>query len=226
MVQRKAAASAHSGTIDHYRVHGNGYRHSEGLGRERDELHHDQRSDGDYLIELPSGLEHLLQGNCHVAVAGIGTVVRHYYQFVGSGTEFVLENQQIFVSETYDAGDVAALGLQSLGYGKRYGASHSSAYDADVLLAFDLGGLSKRSHEVLDGIAFLPVVQLLGGGTDDLEDYLDRTGLLISSGNGKGNSLSVLIYTENDELSRLGLCSHQRCFYLHLCDSRIQFFPA
>ena len=226
MIQCKAAASAHSCTIDHDRVHGNGYRHSEGLGRERDELHHDQRSDGDYLIEAASGLEHLLQGNGHVAVAGIGTVVCHYYQFVGSGTELVLENQKILVSETDDAGDVAALGLESLGYGKRNCASHSSAYYADVFLAFDLGGLSKRSHEILDGLAFLLVIQLLGGGTDNLEDYLDRAGLFVRSGNGKGDSLSVLIYTENDELSRLGLCSHQRCLDFHLCDSRIQFFPA
>lgn len=118
-VQRQTAAAAHAGTVDHDRIHGNGHRNTKRLRGGNYEFHHDQWSDGDDHIELFAGFQHFLERHSDVAVAGIGAVIGHYNQFVGAGMEFIFKDQQIFRSETDDAGNFSTQAMEFLSNGHR-----------------------------------------------------------------------------------------------------------
>ena len=105
--------------------------------------------------------------------------------------------------------DLGPVVVELLQHGIGDGAADAAADDADLLLAGGLGGLAQGTHEVLEAVAFLEVVHLLGGGAHDLGDDADRALLRVIVMDGQGDPLAVLIHTEDDELARLRLLGHQ-----------------
>ena len=96
--------------------------------------------------------------------------------------------------------------------GQRIGQSVSctAANDADLLEAFHLGRLAQGSDDIQQIIAFLQLIHQHGRSADGCVDQIDSTLLRIMSCHSQGDSLSVLIGTEDDELTRLRLASNQR----------------
>ena len=219
----ETAAAAHACTIDHDGIHGNDGLDAEGLGGKRDEFHHDQRTDGDDLVVLLAFLDQALERNGDNALFAVAAVVGHDDELVGRGFEFILENQQILVAEADDGVNLAAQLVQLLRDGQSNGAAHAAADNSDLPETLGVSGFAERADEILNEVALVLVVEQFSGSADDLENYLDGAFFLVTARDGKGNSFSVLIDAQDDELSRLRLPGDERSLYVHHGDGGIQF---
>ena len=154
-----------------------------GLRRLDDKFHHDQGSDSNDLVKVCALDDLLLQRGGDNALLAVGAVIGHNDKLITAGAELVLQNDQILVAETDDAGDLGALLVQCLGNGQRNGAAHAAADDADVFQTLDLGGLAQGSHSA---------------------------GFAVKSGDGQGDALGVLLCADNDKLAGLCLLGNER----------------
>ena len=62
----------------------------------------------------------------------------------------------------------------------------------------------------MHGLALFEGVELHGTCTDDLENDGDSAGLTVKAGNGQGDTLGVLLSTDNDKLAGLCLLGNER----------------
>ena len=92
--------------------------------------------------------------------------------------------------------------------------TNAAADDADLLQTVHLGSLAEGTYEVGDIIAFLNGVQHLGGAAGSL--YHNGYGALFAviACYGNRSTLALLIQTEDDELTCLGVLCDQRSFDL------------
>ena len=98
-----------------------------GLGRRRNKFHHDERADGDHLVEGLPALQKAVQRHTDVALFPVGAVVRHHIKTVGNRLELFFKDHEIVVAEPDDGSNVAAAFMQSARNGKRDGAPDASA---------------------------------------------------------------------------------------------------
>ena len=87
-----------------------------------------------------------------------------------------------------------------------------------------MSGNSKRACKVLNKLALILVIELFCSSADDLKNYLDSTVFVVSSCDRKWDSLTLLVNTQDNKLSRLSLIGNKRSVYLHLRDSRVKTF--
>ena len=152
--------------------------------------------------------------------AGTVTII---YQVVGATTEKLnhkeegefLQDHQILVAEAHDEIHMTAHVVELLGHGVGDGGAHAAAHNGDPLQALGLGGAAQGAHEVLEVLALLLVVQLLGGSAHELEDDGDSALLPVIGGDGQGDALAVFIHAEDDELAGLALPGHGGGLDLH-----------
>ena len=156
-------------------------------------------------------------------MAGIGTVIGHNDQFVGTGTEFIFEDQQIHGTEPDDAGDFSTQAMEFLSdrHGDR--AAHTAADDTDLFDSFCFSRFAQRPHKILDIFTFVFVIKQFGRCADDLEDDLYGAFFGVGTGNCERDPFAFFVDTEDDELTRFRLSGDQRSFDLHLGNGGIQF---
>ena len=94
------------------------------------------------------------------------------------------------------------------------GAANAAADHADLLLTLGLGGTAQRAHKVMQAIALLLVAQLLGGGAHRLNDDGNGALLAVIVMDRNGDTLTILIHAQNDELAGLRLLGHHGCLDL------------
>ena len=196
-----------------------------GLGGLDDEFHHDQRSDGDDFIKVGAIDDLLLQRGGNNTLIAVGTVVGHNDKLIAAGAELILQDDQVLIAETDNAGNLGALGMQCLGDGQCDSTADAAADNADILQALNLGGFAQGADEVVDSLALFQRVQLHGAGTHHLEDDGNRTGLAVETGDGQGNALGIFLRADNDELTGLCLLCDQRCIDPKLGNSGVQLSP-
>ena len=127
-----------SGAVDHYGVHGNYGLYAVLLGELTYELHHYQRADSDYFVVLVACLDELLKRVGNETLLAVAAVVGHQLHYVGSRLEFVLEDNEILVSEAYDAVDLSAQVVELLCDGVCDSAAYAAAYYSDLLQTFSV----------------------------------------------------------------------------------------
>src|SRR5574344_456848 len=81
---------------------------------------------------------------------------------------------------------------------------------------------TKWSDEILNILAFILVVKFFSCSTDNLEDDLYSAIFCVATSNSQWDSLTILVYTKDDELTWLSLCGYERCLDFHLSNSWIQ----
>ena len=99
----QAAAAAHARAVYHDRIHGNNGLLVVFLCGEADELHHDQRADGDDLVKTLAVFKQRLQRGGDIALFAVGAVVRHQREVVGASLEFVFQNHEILIPRPWRA---------------------------------------------------------------------------------------------------------------------------
>ena len=209
----------YAGAVDHDRVEGDDGLDAVGAGDLCQELHHDVRADGDNAVKLRLalfyvGLDLLLEILGGEALFAVGAVVGAHYELIGGGLELVLQDDDIGASEACYEGNVNTLFVHFLGNGVGDSAADAAADNTDLLQAVHLGSLAEGADEVGDVIALLHGVQHLGGTAGSL--YHNGNGALFAvvACDGNRSALSLLIKTEDDELTCLGVTSDQRSFDL------------
>jgi len=90
------------------------------------------------------------------------------------------------------------------------------------LMALGVCRYAHGTHEVLDGIALVLVIEQLRGRADDLKDDLRGALFGVCARHSQWDTLASLIHAQDDKLARLGFPGHQRRFDLHLGDGGIQ----
>ena len=83
---------------------------------------------------------------------------------------------------------------------------------------------AERTDEILNRLALVLVVQLFGGGADDLEDDADGARGLVGPGDCERYAFAVIVDPEYDELTGLCLSRDERGFYVHERDRRVERF--
>lgn len=83
--------------------------------------------------------------------------------------------------------------------------ANAAAYNANLFKTVCMCGNTERAYKIVNIIAFVKVIELFCCCTDNLENNTNCAGLSVITCNRKRNTLTVLVNTENDELSRLCL---------------------
>ena len=111
----QTAGTAHAGTIDHDRVHGNDGRDAEILCGEAGKLHHDDWSDGYALrILLAVFIDQLLQNVGYDTLLAVGAIICTYIDIGRHLAKILFHNQKILVSRTEDDIRLDAVLMQPL----------------------------------------------------------------------------------------------------------------
>ena len=111
---QEPAGSAHSGSVNHDRVHRNDCGDAELFGELACELHHDDGSDDDAVIVTAAFVPKLLEGNADIAVDAVGTVVGSKVEILRNCLHLVFENEKILVPGALDAVNVNAVVMEPL----------------------------------------------------------------------------------------------------------------
>ena len=151
-------------------------------------------------------------------------VVSHQDEAVGNSLELILQNHNILAAEAHNNRDFSTGFLESLGRGQCNGAAHTAADNADFLFAFHIGCLAKRADEVLDVISLIEGAQSDGCKTNLLENNGDCTLFPVIAGDGERDTLTLVVYTEDDKLACLCLSGNEGGLNLHQSNSGIQLF--
>ena len=211
------AATAHPGAVNHDGVEGDDGFDAVGAGDLCEELHHDVRPDGDDTVKLGAAFGDVLfdfgtEGIGGEALAAIGAVIGADDQLIGGGGELFLEDDDVGTAEAADEGDLNALFVHLFGDGVGNGAAYTATYNADLFEAFHLGGLAERTDNIGDDVALLHGVEHFCGAAGSLHHDGNRALLPVVSGDRNGNTLSLLIQAEDDELTRHCMARNERRF--------------
>ena len=138
----------------------------------------------------------------------------------------VLENYEVFISESDDACYFSAYFVEFLSNRQCYSTAYASADYTYFLDSFSLCRPSERTYEVLQVFAFHYMVEFFRGGSYYLEYNFYSSFIRIGACHGQRNSLPVLIDAQYYELTGFGLARNQRSFNLDLCDRRFEGSPS
>ena len=108
--------------------------------------------------------------------------------------------------------------MHLLGDGIGNGAAHAAADHTDLLQTVHLRGFSERTHKVGDIVSLLHRVEHLCGASRSLHHDGDGALFPVPTGNRNGNTLALLIQTEDHKLTRLGVTRHTRSLDLEEAD--------
>ena len=145
---------------------------------------------------------------------------------VAGGLELVFQNDDVLVAEADDHVDLNARLFESLRRRIRNRAANAAADHANALFALDVGGLTKRAHEVLNVVALVEAAEQLRGQTDLLEDDCYRALFAVVARDRQRYALGFVIDAENDELTGFRLFGNERSFDLHVRHRGIEFLFA
>ena len=154
----------------------------------------------------------------------MAAVVGHQLHYVGSRLEFVLEDNEILVSEAYDAVDLSAQVVELLCDGVCDSAAHAAAYYSDFLQTFSVARNAEGSYEVVNELALFEVVQLFSRSAHDLEDDRDSALFSVKVRDSQRDSLSLCVNSEDYELSRFSLLGDHRSVNFHKSNCGVEDF--
>ena len=143
----------------------------------------------------------------------VASVIRTEIQ-VTNLAHLVFHNQDVFASCSNDdiALDTMVMKPFSLRIYRCSTYTTSNKYNSLFLnffkiICYQLRRTSQRSHKVCDGIASFELQQFVSRYTNRLEYDGNRSCFSVIVTDGKRNTLSILVHSENDELSRFaGFC--------------------
>ncbi len=216
------AAAAHPGAVDHDRVEADDgldvvrHRH---LG---DGAHHHRRADRDDAVDALLAVDEALQHAGDEAALAVRAVVGRHEQRVRVLAHLLFPEDEVFRARAHDADDVVA-GLLQRALDREDRRDAQAAADADdVAEVGNLGLVAQRAHHVEQPLAFLELVELLGGNPDDLHDQRDPALGRRVVRDGQRNALALLVAADDDELPGRAESRDRRAVYPVQADRRTQ----
>ena len=151
-VHGDAARAAHTRSIYHDGVEAGFGGDIVFPGRERDELHHDRRTDGDTLIHFLT-LDNLLHAEGNDAFLSHRTVVRHQDHLVRPLCQFLFEDDQALGTGSEDSDNAVTGFLEGFDDGQHRRSTHSTARTNDRAVLLYTRCLTERTYHVMDHVA-------------------------------------------------------------------------
>ena len=99
--------------------------------------------------------------------------------------------------------------------------ANTAAYNSYLLETFCMSCSAERACKVMKTFALVHMIKLFGSCTNYLEDNGNSTLFSVKISYCKGDSLAVLICSENDELTGLRLFCNCGSFDIHKCYSGV-----
>src|SRR5215472_11997654 len=130
-IDQNAAASAHSGAVNHDRIQAH---NSPNVCLARDighGFHHRDWTDGEDQVNMGSALDHLEQLVSDKPFFGIASVVGGNHELVADFGDLTLQDNQLLVPRADDRNHAVPSVLQSYRRGIRHRSAHASAHDHD-----------------------------------------------------------------------------------------------
>ena len=219
---QEPACSAHSGSVDHDRVHRNDGGDAELFGELACELHHDDRSDDDAVIVTDAFIPKLLECNADIAVDAVGTVIGSKVEILRNGLHLVFENEKVLVPCTLDAVDFNAVVMKSLELVINGSRAYAACDEEDLFLfeffngkIDEIGRPSQRTYDIGETVADPKIGHALGLCADDRENDGDDAFFTVIITNGERDSLAFIINADDEKLSGHCLTRNKRCNDFH-----------
>ena len=174
------------------------------------------------MVVADTLIPELLEGNADVAMDSVRSVVSCEIKVLSDCLHLVFENKELFGPRALDAVDLDAVIVEPLELVINGSCSYTACDEEDLLsLEFfdgkitEVGRISKRAYNVCKAFALVHPAHSLGLGAYCLVYDRDDARISVKVANGKGNSLSVLISSYDQELAGHGLLCNERSFDLH-----------
>ena len=209
----ESAGTTHTCTIHHNRIQ----RYFAGdivlLGSEVRELHHDWRSDGEYLVNMLL-FDELLDTNGYHTFLAIASVIRHDDYLIRALTNLILKDNQILRTTSHHTQDAVAGSLQCLDDRQHRGNTQTTTCTNDSTIILNLRGITQRTYHVGYIITCIQCAEFLRRKTHHLDHQCDRTFLDVSASDGQRHTLTFLTYAYDDEITSLTALGNQRSLNL------------
>ena len=221
-VDDHATTAAHTGAVDHHRVHRDGRRHAVLFGQFADRAHHRERADGYHLVEFFAGVEFFLKFVGNEALVSVRAVVGRDDQLVGRRRHFVVENDEVDASKADDGGNFRAERLELFRLRVSDGRAETAADDRDFFEPFERRRDAERADEVENGVAGFELREVLRRFADRLNDDRNAAFFAVVIGDREGDAFAELVDAQDDELPRFRFFSDGRREDFHQKYLRIQ----
>ena len=207
--------AAHTCTVHHDRVQRSLGRDIVLLGGECDELHHDSGTDRDALVHVLA-CGNRLNALGDQSLRSHRTIICHNDHFVGGGRQFVVEDDQVFVTRSEDSDHAVAGALECLSNRQHRCSPYATAGTNDRSVVLDTRSLSERTNNVSKAVARVQGAELGTADTNTLYDQSDRAGSGVGIGNGERHTLGVVVHAHYDKVSCATTLGNERSFHNEL----------
>ena len=212
---RNAASSAHSGSVHHDGVQAGFGRDVVFRGCKCHEFHHDGWADSNTFID-GFALDDLLYANRYDAFLSHRAIIGHDDEFVGVFSEFVFEDNQVFVSCGQDSDNAVSGSFHGLRDRQSRSSSDATTSEHNSSVIADIGRFTERSDQVCEFIAGLKCTEFGRRNTNSLNDEINRAFFRVCVANGKRHSFGIFVHANDDEMSCLTAFSDKGSFHYKL----------
>ena len=136
-------------------------------GRQRHKLHHNRRTNGDTLIHFLA-VDDLLHADRHHSFLSDRTIVCHEDNLVGPLCQFILQDDEVFVTCCEHGDDAVAGFLERFGNRQHRGCAYATAGTYDRTVFLNARSATQRTDDVMQTLTRFHVQQLMRGCTDAL----------------------------------------------------------
>ena len=209
------AAAAHASTIDHDWVEGYDGLDCLWSGYFRNKLHHWNWTDCDNCIVLSAFIDQLLKFNGYKTFFAVCAVIGHNVEVVCNCAHFVLDDNDIFGTETSDHINMSAHSMQCFCLWVCDCTTYTTADYADIFESFQMGWDSQRTNNVLQVFACFHSAKHFGRTTNHLNNQSDGAFFSVIICNGQRNALALFVDAEDNKLTWENFFSNKRSFYFY-----------
>ena len=201
----QAAGAAHTGAVEHDRVHGNDRPDPVFLCGVTDTLHHAGRPNAHDFVIYVSGVKERLHLRYVEARFAIGTVIGRDVEIGHARAHFVFQDHDILRTETGNHIHFDTEIMHTFCHRVRDRVAHAAADNTHAPETFHVGRTTERTDKIRDVIARFHQVEHTGGLPDRL--HHDRDGALFGIGRSDRDrdAFTKFVETENDELTGLDI---------------------
>ena len=206
------ARAAHSCAIDHDGVERCLGRDIVFGGREGNELHHDSRADRDTLIDL-FAVDDLLDTYGDDTLLSGRTIVGHDDHFVRPLSQFIAEDEQVFVAGGKDGNDFIAGFLEGFGDRQHRCSAHTAARTYDCSVFLNTRSATERTDYIVDIVTGVECQQFMGRSAYLLNDKGDSPFFNVSTGDGQGHAFRIGVHADDHKVTGTTTTGNKRSFY-------------
>ena len=209
-----AARTAHSGAIHHDGIERSFGRDIVFGGSERNELHHNGRTDSDTFVNLLA-VNHLLYSYGYDTFLPHRAIVRHQDHLVRPLSQFIFEDDEALITGGEDSDNTVSCFFERLGDRQHRCCTDTAARTHNRSVFLNTRGTTERSDYIMQTLTGLHCQEFVRGRTYLLNNQSDCSLFDICSGDGQRHTLRMVIHTNDHKMPRTPTACNKRGLYHH-----------